>query len=300
MHRRGNHISAAAEALHTSQPGMSKQIQLLEAELGFEIFQRKRNRVVGLTDPGREVIEIAQRILNDVDNLHTIHEDYNAQRAGQPHDRDDAHLRALRAAARRRTSSSSATRACGWGSSRAIPTQICETVENGRSGPRARHRGDAPVSRASSCCRASRSRAASSRRKATPILRAKNLTLQELAKYPIIAHDRARSGRWKVMDAFHKQGIEPNIIFGAVDADVVQDLRRAGPRRRDPRDRRRRSRSTTAELRARDASHLFESSTTYVSLRANSYLRRYIFDFITARSQPGADTPETCVREAVA
>src|SRR3954463_13637924 len=72
VHRRGNHISAAAEALHTSQPGLSKQIQLLEAELGVEIFQRKRNRVVGLTEPGREVMEIAQRILNDVDNLHSV------------------------------------------------------------------------------------------------------------------------------------------------------------------------------------------------------------------------------------
>src|SRR5687768_15909695 len=82
VHRRGNHISAAAEALHTSQPGMSKQIQLLEAELGVEIFQRKRNRVVGLTDPGREVIEIAQRILNDVENLKTLREDYDAQEQG--------------------------------------------------------------------------------------------------------------------------------------------------------------------------------------------------------------------------
>ena len=61
VHRCGNHISAAAEALHTSQPGISKQIQQIEAEIGFPVFQRKRNRVVGLTEPGREVIAIAQR-----------------------------------------------------------------------------------------------------------------------------------------------------------------------------------------------------------------------------------------------
>ena len=66
VHRRGNHISAAAEALHASQPGMSKQIQELEAELGFTIFERSRNRVVGLTDPGRKALEIAQRILNEM------------------------------------------------------------------------------------------------------------------------------------------------------------------------------------------------------------------------------------------
>ena len=62
VHRCGNHISAAAEALHTSQPGISKQIQQIEAEIGFPVFQRKRNRVVGLTEPGREVIAIAQRM----------------------------------------------------------------------------------------------------------------------------------------------------------------------------------------------------------------------------------------------
>ena len=76
VHRHGNHISAAAEALHTSQPGVSKQIQMLEAEIGFPVFQRKRNRVTGLTEPGREVIEIAQRIMGDVENLRTLRDDY--------------------------------------------------------------------------------------------------------------------------------------------------------------------------------------------------------------------------------
>src|SRR5690606_22333276 len=66
-----------------SQPGMSKQIQELEAELGFTIFERSRNRVVGLTDPGKEVLEIAQRILNDVNSLKSVREDYGAQEQGK-------------------------------------------------------------------------------------------------------------------------------------------------------------------------------------------------------------------------
>jgi LysR family cys regulon transcriptional activator len=82
VHRHGNHISAAAEALHTSQPGVSKQIQLLEAEIGFPVFQRKRNRVTGLTEPGREVIEIAQRIMSDVENLRTLRDDYLEREQG--------------------------------------------------------------------------------------------------------------------------------------------------------------------------------------------------------------------------
>jgi hypothetical protein len=57
--RHGNHLSAAAEALNTSQPGVSRQIQLLEAELGFEIFLRTRNRIIGLTPPSQRVVDIA-------------------------------------------------------------------------------------------------------------------------------------------------------------------------------------------------------------------------------------------------
>ena len=59
--RRGNHLSAAAEALNTSQPGVSRQIQLLEAELGFEIFLRTRNRIIGLTPAGEHVVDIARQ-----------------------------------------------------------------------------------------------------------------------------------------------------------------------------------------------------------------------------------------------
>ena len=111
------------------------------------------------------------------------------------------------------------------------------------------------------------------------IFRVKKLTLQAIARYPIISHDRARSGSWKIMDAFRKQGIEPNVIFGAVDADVCKTYVEMGlgiailaTVAVDPRHDR--------DLRARDASHLFESSTTYVSLRRNAYVRKFASHFI--------------------
>jgi len=105
------------------------------------------------------------------------------------------------------------------------------------------------------------------------------LTLEAIAKYPLIAHDPHRSGRWKILDAFQRRRIEPTILFDSVDADVCKTYVELGlgiailaTVAVDPKH--------DAELKARDASHLFESSTTYVSLRANSYLRRYLFDFI--------------------
>jgi LysR family transcriptional regulator, cys regulon transcriptional activator len=267
VHRRGNHISAAAEALHTSQPGLSKQIQLLESELGVEIFQRKRNRVVGLTDPGREVLEIAQRILNDVDNLKSVREEYDEREQGTltiatthtyaryvlPHVVEKFMRRYPRVK---------------LGLHQGTPTQICEAVEA----------GEADFALGTEAMR--------------PFPR---LTLQELAQYPIIAHDRQRSGSWKVMDAFRRAGLEPNIIFGAVDADVCKTYVELGlgvailaTVAVDP--------AHDRDLRARDASHLFESSTTYISLRQHSYLRRYVYDFITTLAP--ALTPEV-VRAAV-
>src|SRR5688572_12638219 len=80
--RQGNHISRAAEALHTTQPGVSKHIQVVESELGFRIFARKRNRIVGLTEPGRELLARAQRILSDVDALQALGHEYEDRRTG--------------------------------------------------------------------------------------------------------------------------------------------------------------------------------------------------------------------------
>ena len=61
----GLNISVAAESLHTSQPGVSKQIQLLEDELNLQIFQRNGKRLVGITEPGEQVIRLAERVLRD-------------------------------------------------------------------------------------------------------------------------------------------------------------------------------------------------------------------------------------------
>lgn len=277
VYRHGNHISAAAEALHTSQPGVSKQIQLLESEIGFPVFQRKRNRVVGLTEPGREVIEVAQRILNDVESLRTIREDYLDREKGTltiatTHTYARYVLPKVVERFMRRYPE------VRIGLQQGNPTQICEAVETGeadiaigtetmRAFPNLAMLPCFPIARSVIA------------KRGHAILRAKKLTLQEIARYPIISHDRARSGSWKVMDAFRKNDIEPNITFGAVDADVCKTYVEMGlgiailaTVAVDPRHDR--------DLRARDASHLFESSTTYVSLRRNTYLRKFVSHFI--------------------
>src|SRR4030066_1551574 len=80
--RRGLKISDAAEALYTSQPGISKQIKLLEEELGIEIFVRNGKRLTAITEPGKAVLEIAQRMLHDVGNLKQVGQEFRSQDSG--------------------------------------------------------------------------------------------------------------------------------------------------------------------------------------------------------------------------
>ncbi|QHE86882.1 CysB family HTH-type transcriptional regulator [Hydrogenophaga sp. BPS33] len=277
VHRHGNHISNTAEALHTSQPGISKHIQQIEAELGFEIFARKRNRIVGLTEAGREVVTIAKRVIGDIDNLKRLGEEISARDTGslsiatthtqaryvlpkvierfiQRHPNVRLHLR------------------------QGNPTQICEMVESGETdiaiGTETMRKFPALVRL--ECFELERIVIVKA---GHPLLKIRKPTLHDVAAYPIITHDPAFSGRWKVMEAFQKVGIEPNIVFGAVDADVSKTYVELGmgiavmtaisyDRRKDQ------------GLRAIDASHLFKSSMLSISLRANSYLRNHTYDFL--------------------
>ncbi|MPZ46606.1 MAG: LysR family transcriptional regulator [Betaproteobacteria bacterium] len=79
----GFNITHAANALHTSQPGVSKQLAALERELNVEILLRRGNRIVGVTDPGRSILNVARRILDDAHSLHKISEDFGLQDTGR-------------------------------------------------------------------------------------------------------------------------------------------------------------------------------------------------------------------------
>ena len=79
----GFNISRAAAALHTSQPGISKQIQMLEQEIGIAILVRKGNRIVGVTEPGRAILDVARRMLHDAENLKRIGEDFTSKDEGR-------------------------------------------------------------------------------------------------------------------------------------------------------------------------------------------------------------------------
>lgn len=275
----GNHLSAAAEALHTSQPGVSRQVQLLEHELGFEIFQRTRNRIIGLTEPGKHVLSIAQRISTDIDALRSLKNDMHSGNRGTltigtTHTQARYVLPSVVDGFLRRYPEVRLILKQG------NPEEICSLVEGGDAdiaiGPETMRKFPNLVQLP--CFQLPRSVIA---REGHPILDVPQLTLESVAEYPIITYDTRYSGRWMVMRVFKEAGLDPKIIMSAIDADVCKTYVSLGigvailttityDETRD------------IGLRARDASHLFPDSTINVSLRPNTYPRPFLVDFVRA------------------
>ena len=275
--RHDNHLSAAADFLNTSQSGVSKQIQLLAAELGFAVFQRNRNRILGLTEPGRRIMEIAQRVIGDFDSLKAVRDEFVTQ------DQGSLTIATTHTPARYILPEIIEKFVGRYpmvkiGLRQGNPTQICEMVEAGDADLAIGTETSQPFPNLvrMPCMQLSRCVVA---KKGHPILRARQITLSEIAKYPVITHDPAFSGRWRVMEAFRRQGLNPQFIFGIVDADVSKAYVERGfgiailsavsvDTKRD------------TGLQARDVSHLLEPNTAYISIRKNGYFRQFVLDFI--------------------
>ncbi len=275
----GMKISAAAARLHKSQPGISRQVRELEEELGVKIFQRKRNKIEVLTPPGREILRVAERVLRDIDSLRLIGNEYSKQDAGDltvatTHTQARYSLPDVVQSFMKRFPKVRLTLRQG------NPVQCCELVASGGADIAISTEIPAvpdglvylPAYRLTRCIVA---------RRGHPVLRLRELTLEALAKYPVITFDTAFSGRLVVNEAFSRASIEPRVLLSAVDADVSKAYVERGMGVAilasvafDP--------VKDTRLAMRDASHLFKSSFLNVSLRRNAYLRAYMSDFVTA------------------
>lgn len=289
--RHGNHLSAAAEALHTSQPGVSRQIQLLEQELGFEIFLRTRNRIIGLTEPGNIVFSIAQRIATDVAALRTLKEDMHSGNRGV-FTIGTTHTQARYVLPKVVEKFVAKYPDVKLVLKQGDPEDIRALVEAGDAdlaiGPEPTR--EFPNLIKLRCFELPRCIVA---RTGHPLLTVPKLTLQEIAKYPIITYDPRYSGRWKVMKAFADAGLEPKIVMSGIDADVCKTYVAMGlgigilatmtfkPEQ-------------DVGLEIRDASALLPSSTVEIVLRSNTYLRPFLLDFI--QSVAPSLTPSTVKR----
>jgi len=275
--RRGLNISAAAEALHTSQPGISKQVKSLEDELGVEIFVRHGKRIAALTEPGKTVLAISERLLAEADNLKRAGEEFANQKLGTltvatTHTQARYALPKAVAAFKKRYPDVQLVLHQG------NPTQICEMVRAGEADLAIATESIAEYPELVSlpCYQWNRSVVVPP---GHPLLKAKPLTLEALAQFPIVTYDFAFAGRSQINKAFQKRGLAPNVVLTALDSDVIKTYVELGlgigilaSMGFDPR----RDRG----LHALDASHLFESSTTRLGIKRGAWLRGYVYDFI--------------------
>ncbi|HEY5993810.1 MAG TPA: HTH-type transcriptional regulator CysB [Gallionellaceae bacterium] len=275
--RHGLKISDAADALYTSQPGVSKQIKLLEEELGIEIFVRSGKRISALTGPGREILEIAKRILLDADSLKQVSEEFRAQDSGTltvatTHTQARYALPPVVKQFIRRYPKVRLNLHQG------NPTQIAEQVLSGEADIAIATESLALYDELATLPCYEWNHCVITPPK-HPLLAEKKLTLEKLAQYPIITYDFAFSGRGKINAAFQERGLAPNIVLTAIDADVIKTYVELGlgigivahmafiPER-------------DKHIRMIEAGHLFQPSTTRIAIRRNEYLRGYTYDFI--------------------
>jgi LysR family cys regulon transcriptional activator len=275
--RHGLNLTEAAKSLSTSQPGISKQLRLLEEELGVEIFARDHGRITELSKPGTTILAIAERMLKDADSLKQAAKDFSADASGElvvatTHTQARYALpEVLKRFAVRCPNVSVQLR---QGNTR----QVSQLVTS----------GDADIAIATDalayfhdlivmpCHNWDRVIITMPRH---PLLKVRRITLERIAQYPIIAYDHEFAARQMIANAFKERGLTPNIVLSALDADVIKacvamDLgiailsRLAFDPRRDK------------NLRAVDASGLFPSSVTFIGIRRHGFLRQYMYDFI--------------------
>ncbi len=289
-------VSRAAAQLRQSQPGLSKQLQILESELGFALFQRNGRRLVGLSEPGQEVHRIAARMLQDRDALFAITTTLNEAQQGS------LTIATTHTQARYALPSVIKTFTQRYPAVRLVlhqgsPNQVCEEVASGQA--------DLAIATEAlgaeedlvvlPCYEWNRAIIAP---QGHPVLEVSELTLHEVARYPIITYAFAFTGRSQINASFSAQGLRPNVVLSAIDADIIKTYVSLGlgigiiaSMAVDA--------ATEATLGSRDASHLFPASTTGIGIRHGAYLKGYVYDFIELLAPAlTRDVVEHALREA--
>jgi len=262
-------VSATAESLFTSQPGISKQIIMLEDELGVQIFQRSGKHLTEVTPAGIAIVKMAGEILDKVENVRQIAHEFS--------DKDKGTLSVATTHTQARYLLPSVISEfigrypdVALHMHQGTPVQISEMASKGKV--------DLAIATEAlelfenlimlPCYRWNRS-----------VINENKLTLEKLAEYPIVTYVFGFTGRSQLDDAFNAKGYVPKVVFTAADADVIKTYVKLGigvgivaSMAFDP--------EIDNELVAIDASHLFEASTTKIGLRRGTFLRGYMYEFI--------------------
>ena len=275
--RNGLNVSATAQALYTSQPGISKQIRLLEDELGVEIFARSGKHLTRVTAAGESIIKTAGEVLRKCENIKQIGQEFSNERVGSL-SIATTHTQARYALPKVISGFMQQYPDVALHMHQGTPTQIAEmaadgTVDFAIATEGMEQFGDLimmPCYRWNRCVVVP---------KGHPLISLPKLSLEALAEFPIVTYVFGFTGRSKLDEAFSQEGLVPKVIFTAADADVIKTYVRlglgvgivAGMAIDELQDQ---------DLVALDASHLFESSVTKIGFRRGTFLRGFMSDFI--------------------
>lgn len=273
----GFNISAAAEKLHLSQPGVSRQLRLLEEELGFELFVREGRNLLRLTPAGQRVVERAQRALRETQAIKAMSLDVRDAARGSlsiATTHTQARYVLPQVIARFREQYPKVRLHLHQGTAEQIADMLNEgqvdlAISTG-SQDRFPHCTLLP------CYEWYRRIIVP---EGHPLTKAKTLTLARLSQFPIVTYVFNMSGPASLPQAFEAEGLEPDIALTARDADVIKTYVRLGlgvgivaAMALHP--------TEDADLVSYDASHLFPRHLTWAGFRRGSYLRRYTVDFL--------------------
>jgi LysR family cys regulon transcriptional activator len=285
--RRRFNLTEVAEALHTSQPGVSRQIRELEDELGIDIFVRAGKRLTGLTEPGRQVMPIVERLLHEAANLRRAGDDF--ARAGSGALRIAAtHSQARYALPPVVRDFRAAHPDVVLHMQQGSPQQVAKLLLDGEADVGIATEALAEFGElvALPCYRWTHAIVVPRGHPlAIEATAGRGLTLQRLADFPIVTYESGYTGRSHIDDAFRAAGLDINVVLVAMDADVIKTYVELGLgvgivaaiAYDDERDR---------HLAAIDGRHLFADNVTRLAVRRDAYLRDYVYAFISTFAAP--------------
>ena len=275
--RRGYNLTEVADALFTSQPGVSRQIRELEDELGVTIFERYGKRLTGLTEPGKEIVRIIERLLQEHENLRTAGREFSDQTAGvltiaTTHTQARYALPVVIRQFRKRYPK------VKLHLHQSAPDHIAQTVLQGKADIGIAT--EALVGYADlvtfPCYQWNHVVVVPP---GHPLTQAASLSLRLLGEFPLITYEAGYTGRPHIDEAFAKQSIEPDIVLTAMDADVIKTYVADGlgvgiiaSMAFDA--------ETDRRLRALEAKHLFATNMTRLAMRRGAYLRGFAYALI--------------------
>ncbi len=270
-------VSATAQSLYTSQPGISKQIRLLEDELGVEIFSRSGKHLTRITPAGQAILRTAGEILRKVESIKQVAQEFSNERKGS------LSLATTHTQARY-----------------ALPKVISTFIERYPDVSLHMHEGT-PIQISEMAAEGSVDFAIATEAmelfsdlimlpcytwnrcilvpKNHPLCQVSKLTLEDIAKHPIVTYVFGFTGRSRLDEAFMEHGLAPKVVFTASDADVIKTYVRLGlgigivaKMAYEP--------TQDSDLVALDVGHLFRPSTTKIGFRRGTFIRGFMFEFI--------------------